>query len=266
MASSARILTAEAVGTAILMIGGPGSAILAANAIGVLGVSLAFGFSLLIAAYVIGPVSGCHINPAVTLGMAIARKIEVAMIPVYVIGQLIGAAVGGGLIWIIAQGQDGFDSTTSNFASNGWGDMSPGGYNFGSMVVVEIVMTAILVFAVLGTTSKRFTASQGGLVAGLTLGLIHLISIPVDNTSVNPARSFGAAIFGGGDALEQLWAFIVFPLVGAVVGVIAHLAIDDATLEDTMLGGTPLSKVRDAVDPLGDRITGAADSIGDRLS
>jgi aquaporin Z len=265
--STSKIVTAEAVGTALLMLGGPGSAILAGEVIGIYGISMAFGFSLLIAAYIVGPISGCHINPAITLGMAITKKIEMAKVPAYIIGQLVGAVVGGGLIFAIASGKDGFDASVSGFATNGWGDRSPDGYNFAAMMVTEIVFTAVLMFVVLGTTTKSFSATQGGLVAGLTLALIHLVTIPIDNTSVNPARSIGAVVWSGNsDAWAQIWAFIVFPLVGAVIGVIIHTALDDSRLEDTMLGGTPLSTVRDKMDPLGDRLTGAADALGNKLS
>lgn len=228
-----KIFAAEFVGTTILMLGGPGSAILAGNAIGTLGVSLAFGFSLLVAAYCVGPTSGCHINPAVTLAMWVAEKIKGSQVPAYLLGQLAGAVVGGALIYGIAAGVPGYSSKDS-FAANAWGTSS-GFYPFKSMVVAEVVLTALLVFVVLSTTSRKFTQMQGGLVAGLTLALIHLISIPVDNTSVNPARSFGTAIFARGDALEQLWAFIVFPLIGAFVGVLTWVAVDEARLEDTVL-------------------------------
>lgn len=251
-----RIFAAELVGTMLLMLGGPGSAILAGSEIGVLGVAFAFGFSLLVAAYVVGPISGCHINPAVTAGLALARKISLPDIPVYIVGQLVGAALGGGIIFSIANGVDGFSASDSGFATNGWGDRSPGGYNFGAMLVVEIVFTAVLVFAVLGTTSRRFTAVQGGLVVGLTLTLIHLVTIPVDNTSVNPARSFGAVLWAGNsDAWEQFWAFIVFPLVGAVVGVLVWLMIDDAQLEDTMLSDKRLLAARDRASKVTHRAT-----------
>ena len=221
-----RLALAEAIGTFILMIGGPGTAILVPGFEGkVLMVSLAFGFALLVAAYAVGPVSGCHINPAVTVGLAAAGKLEKALVPVYVVGQAIGAAVGGLAIWGIASGLESFDLKPETFAANGWANLSPGGYNFASMVLVEIILTAFLVFVVLRTTTKGFTASAGGLTAGITLALIHMISIPVDNTSVNPARSFGVAIFAGGDAVEQLWAFIVFPVIGAVVGAALHRAL-----------------------------------------
>jgi aquaporin Z len=195
----------------------------------VLGVALAFGLSLLAMAYAIGNISGCHINPAVTIGMLIGRKIKAGLVPFYVAGQLAGAALGGLVIWAIADGAARpFDPNVRNFAVNGWGNLSPGGFNFGAMLVSEIVMTAILVFVVLSTTHRKFSPAAGGLAIGLTLTLIHLISIPIDNTSVNPARSFAMAIFAGGDALEQLWAFVVFPLAGALIGAAAWWAVDDS--------------------------------------
>lgn len=228
-----KVLLAELVGTCLLMLGGPGSAILAADVIGVLGVSLAFGFSLLVAAYVVGPISGCHINPAVTLGMAIEKKTPWSVVPQHLIGQIVGAALGGGIIWVIANGQPGFSASESGFATNGWADRSPGGFDFGAMVVVEVVFTAVLVFVVLSTTSRRFTTVQAGVVAGLTLALIHLISIPVDNTSVNPVRSFGAVLWSGNsDAWQQLWAFIVFPLAGALLGAFVWRALDHDKLPE----------------------------------
>jgi len=246
--SSARILAAEIIGTMILVLGGPGTAVLAGGSgaldgAAVLAISLAFGFALLVAAYTVGPVSGCHINPAVTIGLAAAKKIEARLVPVYVVGQLVGAAIGGLIILILADGViDGFDASPESFATNLWTGPFAG---FGPMVLAEIVMTAILVFVVLSTTSKGFTASAGGLTVGITLALIHLISIPVDNTSVNPARSFGMAIFAGGDALEQLWAFIVFPVIGAIVGVLLWLAVDEEGLEGTMLANKATTAARD---------------------
>ena len=230
-----KILVAELFGTMILVLGGPGSAILAGNGIGTLGISLAFGVSLLVAAYAIGPVSGCHINPAVTIGLWLMRKTEGAKVPFYLVGQVIGAAVGGLVIFAIANDLDSFDAK-NNFAANGWGAHSPGGYGFAAMVIVEILFTAFLVFAVLSTTHRAFPVAQTGIVVGLTLALIHLVTIPVDNTSVNPARSIATALFAGTDALKQLWAFVVFPIVGAFVGVLAWVAVDDAKLEDTVLG------------------------------
>ena len=219
-----RILTAETLGTFVLMVGGVGSAVLAGGDIGFYGVAFAFGLSLLIMAYTIGPISGCHINPAVTLGMVIAGKTKAADAPAYIVGQLIGAALGGLAIFAIASGVDGFDAK-NNFGANGFDQFSPGGYNLGAVAVAEIILTALLVVVVVGTTRSDFVAGFGPVAAGLTLTLIHLVSIPVDNTSVNPARSFGAAIFAGSDALEQLWAFIVFPLIGGALGTLVTKAV-----------------------------------------
>lgn len=267
-----RILTAEAVGTFILMLGGPGVAVLAAgtgalDGAAVLAVSLGFGLALLVAAYTIGPISGCHISPAVTLGMALMRKIEVARVPAYVIGQLIGAVVGGLVILVIRNGAaDDFDANPASFATNLWG--SGDGYaffGFGSMALAEIVLTAVLVLVVLSTTRASFPPAAIGVSVGFTLTLIHLISIPIDNTSVNPARSIGMALYAGGDAIEQLWAFIVFPLLGAVVGVLLWLLVDDAALEDSMLGGTPFVQARDAAARVGDQVEAGLDAAGSAL-
>ncbi len=266
----AKTFAAELIGTMILMLGGPGTAVLVSGedfAAKIMMVSLGFGFALLIAAYAVGPISGCHINPAVTLGMAIMRKIEMAMVPVYWVAQAAGAVLGGLIIWVLARGQEGgFDATTSNFATNQWGS-EHGFFNFNSMMVAEIVFTALLVFVVLSTTSKRFSAAMGGLTVGITLALIHFVSIPVDNTSVNPARSLGMAVFAGGDALTQLWAFIVFPLIGAVVGVLLWLAVDDAGLEDTMLGKSDvLLDVRDKATGATEAVAGAAGAAADKVT
>jgi aquaporin Z len=262
MSTNARILGAETLGTAVLMIGGPGSAILAGGDIGLLGISLAFGLSLMIMAYAIGPISGCHINPAVTLAMVLTRKTSKAAAPFYIIGQLLGAAIGGGIIYSIASGTDIFERKGNAFAANGWGDSTANGYGLGSTIVVELVFTALLVFVVLMTTTKKFSPGLGGVCAGMTLTLIHLVTIPIDNTSVNPARSIGAALYSDWDLdpIKQLWAFIVFPLLGAVVGVFAWLFIDDATLEDTMLDAEPLRSVRDAADRVSDK---AVDAISE---
>jgi aquaporin Z len=259
-----RVLAAELVGTMILIMGGPGSAILAGDRIGTAGVAFAFGLSLLIAAYTLGPISGCHINPAVTLAMWITRKIPTRAVPAYLIGQILGAFAGAAVIFAIANGVDGF-SAKDNFAANAWGAKN-GFYPFGSMLVVEIVFTALLAFVVLSTTTSRFTASQGGLVVGLTLALIHLITIPIDNTSVNPVRSLATAVFQRGDALEQIWAFIVFPLVGAVVGLLVWLVVDEARLEDTLLESDALVSARDQMTKVADSVEGALDKVGDELS
>jgi aquaporin Z len=232
-APSSRVLVAEVIGTAILVIGGVGSAVLATGAffadgsIGVLGVALAFGISLLVVAYAFGPISGAHLNPAVTVGLVLAGKLEARAIPTYLAGQVIGALVGGLTIWGIAAGaRGGFDPSPANFAVNGWGSLSPGGFGLGSVALAEVVMTALLVLVVLGTTQRRFPPAAGGLAVGMTLTLIHLISIPVSNTSVNPVRSLASAAFAGGDALTQLWAFVVFPLIGGVLGALIWRFLD----------------------------------------
>jgi aquaporin Z len=235
----ARIAVAEGIGTFVLMLGGPGSAVLATGgffgegSIGVLGVSLAFGLSLLAMAYAIGNISGCHINPAVTFGLLLTRRIEFRTVPAYLSGQVLGAVVGGLVIWGIASGAaDGFDPSPANFAVNGWGELSPGGFGFGAMAITEVVMTAVLVFVVLGTTHRKFAPAAGGLAVGMTLTLIHLISIPIDNTSVNPVRSLGVAIVAGGDSLAQLWAFFVFPLFGAALGAVAWSFLEGGARAD----------------------------------
>lgn len=225
-ASRIRIFGAEAMGTAVLMLIGPGSAVLAVDKIGVYGVAFAFGLALLAMAYAIGHVSGCHINPAVTLGFVLSRKLAVRDAVYYWIAQLAGAAVGGLLVYVISKNGD-LDQTKV-FAANGWGSKIGSSFGLSSTIVVEIVFTALLVFVVLSTTTVGYPTGFGGLAVGLTLTMIHLATIPVDNTSVNPARSFGAAIFSGSDAMSQLWAFIVFPLVGAVVGVLAWLVVHDS--------------------------------------
>lgn len=224
-----KLLAAEALGTFILVMGGPGTAVLVPDFEGkALMVSLAFGLSLLVAAYAIGPVSGCHINPAVSVGLAAAGKLEKSLLPAYIIGQLVGAAVGGAAILGIASGiTGGFSANVQNFAVNGWDTLSPGKYSFGSMVLVEIILTALLVYVVLATGHAKFSAGMGGLTAGAVLALIHMISIPVDNTSVNPARSFAMALYAGGDAMGQLWAFFVFPVIGGVVGALVYRFIND---------------------------------------
>lgn len=258
--NNGRILAAELVGTAVLMLGGPGSAILAFDQISYIGVAFSFGISLVVMAYVIGPISGCHINPAVTLGLLLTKKINSAHAVFAVVGQVIGAALGGAIVLGIASGRDDFER--GEFASNVWSGDKGG---LGATIVVEVVFTALLVLVVLSTTTKKFAPGFGGLVVGLTLALIHLVSIPVDNTSVNPARSFGTAIFAesGSGALEQLWAFILFPLIGSVVGVIIWLIIDDSRLESTMLADVPgLLEARDTVEiGVGEVVLDVEDSL-----
>jgi len=233
-----KIFVAEVVGTMFLVLGGCGTAVFAAGfgadkhiAVGILGVATAFGLSLLVMAYAIGHVSGCHVNPAVTLGLVIAKKLDAALLPVYWIAQLVGGALGGLILWITFKISD---KPVGGFATNGYGKFSPDGWKLGSVAIVEVIMTALLIFVVLATTHKKFPAGFGGIAAGFTLFLIHLISIPVSNTSVNPARSFGVALFADGkvaDALPQLWAFIVFPLIGGVVGAVLWIVVQGSDAE-----------------------------------
>jgi aquaporin Z len=233
-----RVAVAEFFGTMVLMLVGPGSAILAANRIGVSGVALAFGFALLIMAYAIGHVSGCHINPAVTLAFVVGGKLPIARAIYYWVAQVAGGIAGGLLLFIITEGGDeALDNTDGIFAANGWGDKIGSPFGLGSVIVVEIVFTALLIFVVLSTTTVGYPTGFGGLAAGLTLAGIHLATIPVDNTSVNPARSIGAAIFSGGDAMVQLWAFIVWPLVGGLVGAFVWAYIHSSRIDLNSLKG-----------------------------
>jgi aquaporin Z len=211
-----RIFAAESVGTAGLMLGGVGAAVFAGADIGFLGVSLAFGLSLLALAALLGHVSGCHINPAVTVGLLIARKVPGRLVPTYLAAQVVGALVGGGMVFAIASGRTGFDASLG-FAANGFGELSPGGYGLLAVVTAEVVFTALFVLAVLATTRPGFPSGLGPVVAGLALALVHLVTIPISNTSVNPARSLGAAVFQGGDALLQLGVFLLAPLVGGTL-------------------------------------------------
>lgn len=217
--SPARVVTAEVIGTAVLMMGGVGTAVLAGQAMGTLGIAFAFGFSLLVMAATIGHVSGCHINPAVTVGLFLARKIDGAIAWWYVLGQVVGALVGAAIVWVVANGVEGF-SSAGNFAANGYGDLSPDGYGLVAVLVAEVAFTALFVLVVLGTTRPTFPSALGPLAAGLALALVHLATIPVSNTSVNPARSLGAAVFAGGDALAQLWVFILAPTAGGALAAV----------------------------------------------
>jgi aquaporin Z len=217
---------AEAVGTCVLVIGGCGSAVLAGDKIGFLGVSIAFGLSLLAMVYTIGPISGCHINPAVTAGLLLARKIEPRAAGFYVVAQIVGALIGAAVVWLIASGAPGgYDPAVKGLAANGFDAHSPGGYGLIAALVAEVVLTAFLVFTVLGATDVKAPVGFAGLAIGLVLVLIHLVGIPVTNTSVNPARSIGPAVFVGGWAIAQLWLFIVAPLVGAGLAAVIYQAV-----------------------------------------
>jgi aquaporin Z len=214
-------LAAEFVGTFWLVLGGCGSAVLAAAfpqvGIGLTGVSLAFGLTVVTMAYTIGPISGCHLNPAVSLGLVVGGRFPASQLLPYVVAQVAGAIAGAAVLYLIASGKAGFD-LAAGFASNGYGEHSPGGYSLTAALVSEIVMTALFLVIILGATDKRAPAGFAPLAIGLALTLIHLISIPVTNTSVNPARSTGPALFVGGWATQQLWLFWVAPLAGAVLG------------------------------------------------
>jgi aquaporin Z len=224
-------LLAEFIGTFWLVLGGCGSAVLAAAfpdvGIGLHGVSLAFGLTVLTMAYAIGHISGCHLNPAVSLGLAAAGRFSPKELGPYIAAQVLGGLAGAGVLFLIASGKEGF-STAGGFASNGFGEHSPGGYTMGAALVTEIVMTAMFLFIILGATDGRAPAGFAPIAIGLGLTLIHLISIPVTNTSVNPARSTGVAVFAGGWALQQLWLFWVAPLAGAVIGALAYKGVAGA--------------------------------------
>lgn len=214
--------TTELLGTFWLVLGGCGSAVLAASGIGVLGVALAFGLTVLTMAFAIGHISGCHLNPAVSLGLYVGGRFPARELPAYIIAQVIGGVLAAALIYFIASGKEGFDLAASGLASNGYGEHSPGGYSMAAGFVTELAMTAMFILIILGATDKRAPAGLAPIAIGLALTLIHLISIPVTNTSVNPARSTGPALLVGGWAIEQLWLFWVAPLLGAIIGGVSY--------------------------------------------
>lgn len=241
MNDRARIAIAEGMGTLILIVAGPGTAVLATGtffpkgSVGVLGVALAFGLGLLCAAYAIGSISGCHINPAVTIGLWAMKKTKGGDVPFYLGGQVIGGIVGAAIIFVIANSISGFSAEATGFASNGYGSHSPsalanggrvvGGFGLGAVVVTEIVFTALFVFVIASTSRRSMSVGFTGLTVGLMLTLMHLVTIPIDNTSVNPARSLATAVFQGTWALEQLWVFIVFPIIGGLLGALVWRAL-----------------------------------------
>ena len=216
---------AELIGTFWLVLGGCGSAVLAAAfpnvGIGLLGVSLAFGLTVLTMAYAIGHISGCHLNPAVSVGLWAGGRFSGKDLLPYIIAQCVGAVLAGGVLYCIASGKAGFD-LAGGFASNGYGEHSPGGYTMLAGFVCEVAMTAVFLFVIMGATDSRAPAGFAPIAIGLCLTLIHLVSIPVTNTSVNPARSLGVALYCGGWALQQLWLFWVAPILGGVIGAVAY--------------------------------------------
>jgi len=219
-------LVAEAIGTFWLTFAGCGSAVLAAGfpavGIGLLGVSLAFGLSVVTMAYAIGHISGCHLNPAVTVGLAAGGRFPAGQVLPYIVAQVVGAVAGAAVLYLVASGAPGFDAVASGFASNGYGEHSPGGYSLVAGLTAEVVLTLIFLFVIMGATHGKVPAGFAPLAIGFALTLIHLISIPVTNTSVNPARSTGPALFVGGWALQQLWLFWLAPLVGGALGGILY--------------------------------------------
>ncbi|EGQ7843289.1 aquaporin Z [Vibrio alginolyticus] len=217
---------AEAFGTFWLVLGGCGSAVLAAGfpevGIGLLGVSLAFGLTVLTMAFAIGHISGCHLNPAVTVGLWAGGRFETKDVTPYIISQVIGGLIAGGVLYVIASGQAGFDVVGSGFAANGYGEHSPGQYSMIAALVTEVVMTMMFLIVIMGATDKRAPQGFAPIAIGLCLTLIHLISIPVTNTSVNPARSTAVAVYVGDWAVSQLWLFWVAPIVGGVLGAVIY--------------------------------------------
>jgi aquaporin Z len=216
---------AEFLGTFWLVLGGCGSAVIAASfktvGIGLLGVSLAFGLTVLTMAFAIGHISGCHLNPAVSIGLWVGGRFPAAKLLPYIVAQVLGGIAAGGVLYVIASGAPEF-SLASGFASNGYGAHSPGGYSLGAALVTEVVMTMFFLLVILGATDKRAPAGFGPIAVGFGLTLIHLISIPVTNTSVNPARSTGVAVYVGDWALGQLWLFWVAPIAGAIIGALVY--------------------------------------------
>lgn len=226
--SGTAVIAAEVIGTFWLVLGGCGTAVFAAVqvatadtgdvpvGVGYLGVSLAFGLTVLTGVYALGHISGGHFNPAVTVGAAIAGRLPWAKAPVYIVSQVVGGLVAGALILVVAKGKDGFEAT-GHMAANGFGANSPDGYGLLSALIIEVVLTAIFIWVILGATDRRAPAGFAPLAIGLTLTLIHLISIPITNTSVNPARSTAVAFFNGAGAVGQLWLFWVAPILGALI-------------------------------------------------
>jgi len=238
-----RRVWAEFFGTFWLVFGGCGSAVLAAAfpqlGIGFAGVALAFGLTLLTMAYTIGPISGCHINPAVTVGLWMAKRFPPRDVVPYIIAQVVGAIAASAVLYLVASGKPGW--VAGQFASNGYGPLSPGGYGAGSAIIVEIVLTFGFLMVILGATDRRAPVGFAGLAIGLALTLIHLIAIPIDNTSVNPARSTGPAIFAGGAELSQLWLFWIAPLVGGGIAGLVYPTLFGAEVSEEPIVGKAVS-------------------------
>ncbi|MBC7300896.1 MAG: aquaporin [Nocardia sp.] len=232
--SDAKKWAAEGLGTFVLVIGGVGTAVLAGDRVGALGIALAFGLTLMFLVYAIGPISGCHVNPAVTAGQLLLGRLSAMSAAGYVVAQLIGAFLAGLVLFALAKNLPAYDRPVDGLGANGWGAHSPSavtgplgevvvqnGYGIVAMIIIEVMLTALLVFVVLASTDQISDVPMAGLSIGVTLAVIHLISIPVDNTSVNPARSLGVAPYQDG-AMGQIWAFIVFPLIGGALGALLY--------------------------------------------
>lgn len=242
-----RKMAAEFVGTFWLVLGGCGSAVIAAAfpavGIGLLGVSFAFGLTVLTMAYAVGHISGCHLNPAVSIGLWAGKRFPAGELLPYIIAQVLGAIAGAGVLYLIASGKAGFD-VAAGFASNGYGAHSPGGYSLQAALICEVVLTFGFLFVILGSTHPAAPKGFAPIAIGLALTLIHLISIPVTNTSVNPARSTGPAIFAGGIALSQLWLFWVAPIIGGVIGGVVYMVVAGQAREEVVdLEGEPLARL-----------------------
>lgn len=212
-----RKYSAELIGTMVLVLMGCGSAVIAGKFIGFAGIAVAFGLAVLVMVYTIGNISGCHINPAITVAMLVAKKIKGKDAIFYIIAQCLGGIIGAGILWAIASGLPEFSLADNGLGQNGFGVHSPAGYSLYACFVAEVVLSAIFLFIVFGATSKDAPKGFAGIAIGLSLALIHLVGIPITGTSVNPARSLGPAVFAGGDALSQLWLFIVAPIIGGII-------------------------------------------------
>ena len=217
---------AEAVGTFVLVFTGIGTAVLAGDRVGAIGVAAAFGLALLAMVYAVGPISGCHLNPVVTLGLVLAGKFERRQAPGYIAAQIVGAIVAAGMVLVVAKGAPGgYDAAAAGLGSNGFEAHSPGGYRWWAVFIAETLLTAVLVLTILGATDLKAPVGFAGVAIGLALTLVHLVAIPISNASINPARSIGPAVFAGGWALSQLWLFVLAPLVGACVAAAVYRLI-----------------------------------------
>lgn len=224
-----RACLAEFLGTAVLVLGGVGTAVLAGDAVGDLGVALAFGFTLLALAYALGPISGCHINPAVTLGLLTAGRISAGRAAGYIGAQLAGGLAGAGLVAAIATGRAGYTLAVDGLGANGYDTASADGYGLPAVALTEVLLTFVLVFVVLAATDQIGEVAFAGIPIGITLVVVHLVAIPIDGTSVNPARSLGPALLSGGTALSQVWVFLLAPLLGGVAAALVHRGLFTGT-------------------------------------